>query len=182
MVTVNTSRGFTLIELLITMVVLAIVVAIAIPSFVSVMKNNRSIVLAEEFTGALQFARAEAVKRSRMVSICASDDGSSCSGNWSDGFIVVIDDAASDAAAAVVITDAADVLRVWDNIGADAVITPTPNNMSFLRYTSTGRLSQIGTPPYSFNTSVKDCNGGAKSLSISLAGSLSVMNADCPQD
>lgn len=180
MVTVNTLRGFTLIELLITMVVLAIVASVAIPSFVTVMKNNRSVVLAEEFTGALQFARAEAVKRSRMVTVCASDDGSSCAGNWSDGFIVVVDSAASETAGAVSIANATDVLRIWDKIGEDAVITSTPADMFFLRYTSTGRLAQLGTPPFGFKTSVTDCKGGAKDLSVSLAGSISVTRSDCP--
>jgi type IV fimbrial biogenesis protein FimT len=174
-------RGFTLIELLIAMTVLAIVASVALPSFSSLMINNRSVALAEEFSGALQFARAEAVKRNKLVTICASSDGSSCGNDWSEGFIAVVDSAATESADDIDIDSAADVLRVWDNLGEGAVIT-SPADVSFVRYTSAGRLAKIGSPPFTFTTSVVGCEkgGGAKTFSISLAGSVSVMRSACP--
>ncbi|WP_193907591.1 GspH/FimT family pseudopilin [Cellvibrio polysaccharolyticus] len=171
------AAGFTLMELLITMVILAIVLAIAAPSFSVLLKNNRAATLGEELSGAIQYARAEAVKRARYVSVCASSDGSSCSNDWSQGFIVVADTAANETENSVTVGE---VLRVWQNLGSDVVITP-PANVSFLRFMPGGRLAQVGAPPFSFQTRIDGCQGSdrARTVTVGLAGASSVTRADC---
>ena len=84
-------RGFTIIELMITVAIAAIVLAVAIPSFQAQIRNNQSIALGEDFASAINFARSEAVKRATRVSLCASDNGISCGGAWTDGFIAFVD-------------------------------------------------------------------------------------------
>lgn len=171
------NRGFTLIELLITVAILAIVLAIASPSFSVLLKNNRAATLGEDLSGAIQLARAEAVKRVRYVSICASSDGATCSNDWSQGFIVVVDSAAAETANSVTVGE---VLRVWENLGSDAVITAA-DGVSFLRFVAGGRLAQVGTPPFSFQTKIDGCQGSdrARTVTVGLAGASSVVRADC---
>lgn len=63
------SAGFTLIELMIVVTILGIVMAIGVPSFNSMIKNNRLVAASNDLAGALHFARAEAVRRGRSVQV-----------------------------------------------------------------------------------------------------------------
>ncbi|MEH6355032.1 MAG: GspH/FimT family pseudopilin [Marinobacter sp.] len=76
----NRSSGFTLIELLVTIAILAIVVAIAIPSFQTVIENNRTTTQANNLLSAVQLARSEAVKRG--VNVTLSADSSDFNNGW----------------------------------------------------------------------------------------------------
>lgn len=75
--------GFTLIELMVTIAVLAIVLAIAVPSFQGITNRNRLSAITNELVAAIQLTRAEAIRRNTRVTMCPTTDGSTCSGaNW----------------------------------------------------------------------------------------------------
>lgn len=65
-------HGFTLVELLITIVVIAILSAIAVPSFQSMLERRRLIAATEGVYAHLQFARSEAVKFGLAASLNVS--------------------------------------------------------------------------------------------------------------
>ena len=62
-------RGFTLLELMVTIAVLAIIATLGVPSFRELIQNNRVTTQTNELVTALNFARAEAVKRGRTVRV-----------------------------------------------------------------------------------------------------------------
>jgi len=87
------ARGFTLLELMITVAIMAILLAIGIPSFTGLMHSNRLTGSTNEFIAGLYTARTEAVKQSHRVTMCKSADGAACiaTGTWDQGWIVFSD-------------------------------------------------------------------------------------------
>jgi len=87
-------NGFTLVELLVTIVVVSILLATGVPSFMQMIKNNRLSAQANSLVAAIQLTRSEAVKRGTSMVICAKDpDAVACSGNnnWTNGWIIFSD-------------------------------------------------------------------------------------------
>ncbi len=85
--------GFSLIELMITIAVLAILVALAAPSFTAMINANRITGQSNELVSSLQLARLEAVRRNEAVRVCRTTDGATCSttvGAWT-GWLTVVD-------------------------------------------------------------------------------------------
>lgn len=76
------TRGFTLLELLITMAVVAILAAIAVPSFQNMIATQQVRSAASDLVSALNFARSEAVKRNASVTVTPA------AGGWTDGWTI----------------------------------------------------------------------------------------------
>lgn len=75
--------GFTLIELMITVAVLAVVLAIAVPSFQGITNRNRLSAITNEVVAAIQLTRMEAIRRNERVVMCPTTNGTTCNGaNW----------------------------------------------------------------------------------------------------
>lgn len=73
--------GVTLIELMIVIVITAIILTIAIPSFRDIIDRNRLKAAAENLYGDLQFAKSESIKRNQVVYIVFNT--TSTSPSWS---------------------------------------------------------------------------------------------------
>lgn len=83
------SSGLSLIELMVVISIVAILAAVAIPSFTESLLNNRLSTYANAFVANTHLARGEAIKRNQLVRLCASVNGTTCAGNWKDGWIVL---------------------------------------------------------------------------------------------
>jgi len=97
-----------MVELMITISIASILLAVAVPSYQSIMRESRLTTQANELMTALHYARSEAIKRGMRVTICKSPNGSSCGGNWSDGWMVF-----NDAGTAGTVDASDEVLRVF---------------------------------------------------------------------
>jgi type IV fimbrial biogenesis protein FimT len=84
------AAGFTLLELMLTVSIVAIMLAIAVPSFRYVTTANRASAEINGLLGDMQFARGEAIREGLPITICSSSDGATCLGStaWNSGWIV----------------------------------------------------------------------------------------------
>ncbi len=79
--------GFTLIELMIVTVLIAIMLAIAVPSFTSFISNYRATAAINDLLQGIVLTRGEALKRGRRVSMAP------VGGDWRNGWTVFVDTA-----------------------------------------------------------------------------------------
>jgi type IV fimbrial biogenesis protein FimT len=86
-------RGVTTIELMIALTVVAIVVALALPSFNRATRNSLLLNTANDWAASMSLARQRAVEARRDVRICPTSNNTSCdnSKNYSDGWIMFVD-------------------------------------------------------------------------------------------
>lgn len=107
----NQVAGFTLLELIIALAIIAIVAVGVVPAVGDILTRNRATTITNEFIGALNYARSEAVMRTRNVTMCRMDStagqctdanfgtagcvcatGSGATANgWEDGWLTFVD-------------------------------------------------------------------------------------------
>lgn len=84
-------QGFTLIELLMTLTVLAVVLAVAIPSFTSAVNSARKRTEVNQLLADLNFARTTAITRRQMVSMCAGTAACDRGARWRGQILTFVD-------------------------------------------------------------------------------------------
>jgi type IV fimbrial biogenesis protein FimT len=72
-------KGVTLIELMVTLAIMAILAAIALPSFRDSIRRNEVTTSSNALLADLSYARTEAANRGLIASVCPSTDGQNCS-------------------------------------------------------------------------------------------------------
>ncbi len=73
-------KGFTLIELMITVVVLGVLAALALPSFQSILEGRRLVGAADDLYSNIQYARSEAIKRNETIRVQVTTGTNWCFG------------------------------------------------------------------------------------------------------
>ncbi|MFT3756866.1 MAG: GspH/FimT family pseudopilin [Pseudoxanthomonas sp.] len=154
------TAGFTLLELMITLAVLAILVALAAPSFQNTLRSNRVATATNELLASLNLARTEAIRSTNSAGVCASTGGTACDGgDWNAGWMV------------------------WTDVGSSGIGTYESTD-TLVRYTQPKAKVQIDLPAaasISFDRrgrmSARDGTGG---LLASGAQSLALKPDTCP--
>jgi type IV fimbrial biogenesis protein FimT len=169
------NQGLTLIELMITLGIAAILMGIAIPSFTNQIRDNRNVTTINSLAASLSLARAEALRRGKAVSVCPSNNGTSCSGTWQDGWIVLLDSITATGSAPVPIAPAS-VLQVSTGPD-DTTITQLTGN-AWVRYNSRG-LVQVAAS-MDIKPVVCKPNWYFRTLEVNIVGRVGLTKKPCP--
>ena len=152
----NRSHGFTLMELMIVLALAAAIFAIGAPSFNEFRRNNRLTGIANDFLGAIQVARGEAIKQQVPVAVCPSDNATdmdaTCTTGTFRGWMTFVDkdnDCVRDADETVLRTEArvdGDAAKPLYTKSAGVCISFAATGFRQSE-TDTGMLAPVGTPP-----------------------------------
>ncbi len=158
------SKGFTLLELIVTLTVMSILVGLAIPFFGETIKSQRIATQRDRLFNTFVYARSEAVKLGKRVTVCTSSDGATCSGGaWNTGWIVFIDfngNAVVDSGSAAITEDNDRVLRIVEPSSSSVSSTTTAG--ATITYTSEGRSSSSGNFVFSTNDAYTNHDRGVE--------------------
>lgn len=163
-----------MIELLVVLTVAAVLLTIGIPSFRSVIANQRASSSINEVLASFRLARSEAIKSARSVTVCKSADGATCGDDteWEEGWIVFLNTAPGTPDT----VDAGDqIIRVNSGLPGDLTLRPIGDVDTFLSYRPTG---SAGTTAQNLSGTLTLCDpreiADARALNITASGSTNV--------
>jgi type IV fimbrial biogenesis protein FimT len=81
-------RGWTLLELTVVLAMVALLCALAYPSFSDLVGRVRADMLRMQMVSVFNSARSTAITRFQPIGVCPSDDGQQCGSEWSHGWII----------------------------------------------------------------------------------------------
>ena len=122
-------NGFTLTEVVITISIASILASIAIPSFASLLKNNKMATSNNELLTALNFTRSSAITRGTTATLCKSNATSTncdATAEWQDGWIV-FEDKNNDGD----VDTGETILSVYEGLGGDLKLTYLHDNIKY---------------------------------------------------
>ena len=136
------SRGFTLIELMVAVALVAILSAVAAPSFSEMMVRSAIRSASSDLGSDLNLARAEAIRVGGRVSVCprASPAAMACGSDWAQGWLVFREAGTSDIGT---FQGADRLLREHGGIHRDLTLTRT-TGAGAITFTPSGALQPDG--------------------------------------
>lgn len=139
-------RGFTLIELMVTLALVAVMMVLAAPSFITFQRNSQLTSTANSFLASLSAARAEAMKRQLRTFVIPADNS-----NWSSGWKVFVDVNSNVSTTALSYEDGIDILlSSVDPLPSSITIDTTSatsfvhSGVKYVMFNGTGFMSLIG--------------------------------------
>lgn len=152
------SGGFTLTELLVVIAIIAVLSALAIPSYKSVTAQDRMASELNDLNGDIELARSAAIKQGVTVTICASATATAnppavvptCSASatgWNAGWIVFTDvNGTAGASNQVYATGTGDtLLRIHAPLQGGDTVNTTPGTLAALTFNRMGGTGNAGT-------------------------------------
>lgn len=177
--------GFTVVELVVTLSVLAIIAAIAAPSFIGLMRGIRVDGDLSSIRTALTYARSEAINSSDFVTLCtssapeAAEADLECSEEteWASGWFVFVDadddqefDSGSD-----------QLLRVWNNpLSANSSLVDD-NSRTSITFDDEGMVAESSNV-ISLTLKIDGCEGQQqRQIETTLIGRLAINAEACSE-
>ncbi len=88
----KTAKGFTLVEMLGALAIGGVALGLGMDSLQGVVTDQRVASYAGDLLQTVHNARQYAIMKRQRVTVCASEDGQNCGGDWSNGHLIFLDD------------------------------------------------------------------------------------------
>ena len=85
------NTGLTLIELIVGLAIIGILTGMAAPSFNRIIGRNEAASAINWIIRSVLFTRQSALTYGVLTTLCPSEDGNTCGGNWHDGVLIFTD-------------------------------------------------------------------------------------------
>ena len=172
-------HGFNLIEMMAAVAVLGTLLAMGVPSFTQMVRNNRVVADTNEIVVAISAARSEAVKRGLPTAVCARSSPTSdvcrtgTENDWSSGWLIFADPAGT----AGVIDSGDEILQRF--AAAPAGVSVLTNDRPVVRFAATG-LPPTGAVDTTFTIKHSACSGNnRRTVRITPTGRLHTSKRAC---
>lgn len=168
-------QGSTLIELMVVLVVAAVLLSMAAPSFVGIMRTSRIATAANGLIASLQLARSEAIKRAVRVTVCAGSEATGCDagGGWQDGWLVFVDFNENGT-----FESGDQLLRVIDSVARSVRVSGNDPVSQYVSFVPTGVARQVSGALQMGTISLCDGEIG-RSLVLNATGRLRLGVGEC---
>lgn len=177
----NKQFGVTLIESLVTISLLTILAAIAVPSFIGAIASSQITSATNDIVAAVAKARVNAITTGSRTTICKSANGTQCTndGDWAQGWIIFIDTTRSGNTASVAVGES--LIAVSQNSAPNSIsIRGDANLVQYVSFGADGTAKTMGGAPLvgkirvcSSSTSISDTNR-ARDINLTFTGRTSV--------
>jgi type IV fimbrial biogenesis protein FimT len=158
------------------MSLMAILLGMGAPSFMTSIRENRNLTAANVMLSAVSSARSEAVRRGATVTLCPSINGTTCSSNWADGWLVLLDNASG-----VSVPSVNKVLQVGTALN-DTLTTQIPAGTPWIRFSPRGIADGIAAgATLKINLKPSTCPAGTtfRIMEVTSIGRVSFTKSTC---
>ena len=169
-------RGFTLVEVMMVLAILGILAGMSMPYLQDTVKNWRITSSTNDLLADLTSARGQAAGKSTIVTVCASSDGATCTGTWSQGRLVFTD---ANGDASIGTGDA--ILRLAPAISSSNTLTVANlSNAGRIQFRSTGMASGVTGSGATFKLCDDRVGAYGRTITVAPTGRASSATATCP--
>lgn len=167
--------GFTLVELMVTLVVAIVLLSVGIPLFSEMRSNSRAATQSNNLVGAIQLARSEAINRGVAVVVRPAASDTRGIDNWASILTVYVENGGTEGT----LDGTDELIRQWDEMDANATVTPTPSATTYMRFEPSGvRTNSADTVSLAITQS--GCSGASnRTITVSGIGQVGVTKVAC---
>jgi type IV fimbrial biogenesis protein FimT len=134
--------GYTLIESLFSIMLLITLLTLSAAAYQYLIARNKTTVYLNTLVTTIHYARSEALKRHLPVTVCKSNNGRQCNGQWRDGWLIFVDPHNK-----IQPENLEQIVRVYQALpaGDQLIWRASLHKNDFLQFNALGNLRQAGT-------------------------------------